>query len=486
MTLHSDLAKAFNPETVAIVGVSGNKDEWHFDYTGLKFLRNLSSHGFKGRIYPINPKINNDIEGVKVYPSLLSVPEPLDLVIITVKAAAVAQVLEDCVAIKAKDVHICTSGFAETGEAEGKMLEARIREIARGGGLRVCGPNSIGYHVPSVGMKMYEYGRLLPGTVALATQSGGCGQFFILQCATRGIGLSKVISFGNALTLGATDYLEYLATDPQTSIICMYLEGVNDGRKFTELVRQINPEKPVIIWKGGITESGARAVSTHTGSLAGDERIWDAFFKQTKAVRVASLEELADTTMTFLRLKPFTGKRAAVFGSGGGGANVARGDICASEGIEVPALSLETRKKLMEFIPLVNQSVLNPMDTPPLIHDRTCLQKALNLLVADPVIDVLILNASTDSFAQMVEGSGQAFHEFKECVSRFTQEDQSGKPLVVALMDQSNTGKIKEYTLKLRKANIIVYESLRDACRALNRFSNYHKVISELKSQGHS
>ena len=474
--MYTDLDKAFDPKTVAIVGVSSN-NELHFDYSGLKFLKNLKSAGFKGRIYPINPKAN-EIEGLKVYPSLLSVPEHLDLVIIAVKAAAVPQVLEDCIAVKAMDVHICTSGFGETGEAEDKMLEARLREIARRGGLRVCGPNSIGYHVPSARMKMYD-GPLMEGTVALATQSGGCGQFFIFQCAARGIGVSKVISFGNALTLGATDFLEYLAADPQTSIICMYLEGVNDGRRFTELVRQINPRKPVIIWKGGITESGARAVATHTGSLAGDERIWDAFFRQTKATRVATLEEMADTTMTFLRLKPFKGRRVAVFGSGGGGANVARGDICASEGIEVPALSLHTRKKLMEFIPLVNHSVMNPLDTPFLIHNSSHLQKTLDLSAADPIIDIIILNASLASLDYMSEVE---YEGFKRCISRFTQEGRSGKPLVVALMDQSNNGKTKYYASKLREANITVYETLRDACRALKRFADYHKYMAEMAS----
>ena len=480
MTLYSALDKAFNPETVAIVGVSSNDNEWHFDYTGLKFLHNLKSSGFKGRIYPINPKAANDIEGMKVYPSLLSVPEPLDLVIITVKAAAVPKVLEDCIAVKAMDVHICTSGFGETGEAEDKMLEARLWEIARSAGLRVCGPNGLGYHVPSAGMKMYD-GPMMTGKVALATQSGGCGQFFINQCAARGMGVSKVISFGNALTLGATEYLEYLATDPQTSIICMYLEGVNDGRKFIKLVRQINPVKPSIIWKGGLTESGARAVSTHTGSLAGDERIWDAFFKQTKAIRVASLEEMADAAMTFIKLKPFTGRRAAVFGGGGGGANVARGDICTAEGIEVPALSLNTRKKLMEFIPLVNQSVMNPMDTPALVHDNTILQKTLELLVVDPVIDVVIMNVALDSLVYMEEKDRKSYEGLKKIIAKFTQENQTGKPLVIALLDQSNLGKSRYYADQLREANITVYESLRDACRALNRFSRYHEFIQSLK-----
>jgi len=476
MILRTDLDRAFNPNAVAIVGVSGG-NQMPGDYSGLKFLKYLKKAGFKGRIYPINPKAVREIEGTKVYPNLLSIPEHLDLVIITVKAAAVPKVLEECVAVKAMDVHICTSGFGETGEAEGKALEARLAEIAHKAGLRVCGPNAIGYHVPASRMMMYG-GAPLTGPVAFATQSGGCGWNFILQCAARGIGVSKVISFGNALTLDANDYLEYLAEDPQTSIICMYLEGINDGRRFTELVREINPRKPVIIWKGGITESGARAAATHTGSLAGDERIWDAFFRQTRATRVTSVEEMADTVATFLKLKPFTGRRAAVFGSGGGGANVARGDICVTEGIDVPPFSRHTRKELMKFLSLVNQSVMNPMDTPFMLHNNSDMEKTIKLIAADRSIDILIININTLSLHEMSKGDGQGLRDFKECVVKCTREDLNGKPMVLALMDPGNHGGVRELASKLREANIVVYETLRDACRALSRVARYHEFVS--------
>src|SRR5512136_902355 len=163
-----------------------------------------------------------------------------------------------------------------------------------------------------------------------------------------GIYFSKVVSYGNALTMDSTDFLEYLANDDETQIICLYLEGIKDGPRFIKLVRQIGRTKPIIIWKGGLTALGARAAATHTASLAGDGRVWDAFFKQTGAVRVGSIEELADTTMTFVRLKPMLRARVAVV-VGGGGSNVSNGDICAQEGIEVPILSGETRVKLLKL-----------------------------------------------------------------------------------------------------------------------------------------
>jgi acyl-CoA synthetase (NDP forming) len=280
-----NFGEAFPPQAVAIVGVSRSETMHHPGYTGARLFRMLTESGFRGRLYPVNPKAG-DINGVKAYPGVTSIPEPLDLVTITVPAASVVQVLEDCVAAGARNVQICTSGFGETGEAEGKAIEARIREIALSEGIRVIGPNCMGFHVPSIRMKMFEEVDLVEGPVAFVTQSGGHGREYLLQGPKLGLGFSKVISYGNALVMDAPDFLEYLAADPETQIICMYLEGIRDGGKLTRIVRQVNPVKPVIIWKAGLTESGARAAMSHTGSLAGDGQIWEAFFEQTGAVRV--------------------------------------------------------------------------------------------------------------------------------------------------------------------------------------------------------
>jgi len=480
MTLRSDLEKAFNPEAVAIVGVSSKEKPLHPGYTGLRFLRLLRSSGFRGRIYPINPKLD-ELEGAKAYPSLLSVPEPLDLVIIAVPAASAPGVLEDCAKSGARNVHICTSGFDETGEAEGGMLQERLREIALTAGLRATGPNCMGYHVPSVGLNMYEGVPLLPGPVAFVSQSGSYGMYLVRQFASVGIGVSKFISYGNAMVMDATDYLEYLARDPETQVICMYLESIKDGSKLTKLVRQINPTKPVIIWKGGVTESGTRAVTTHTGTLAGDALVWDAFFKQTGAIRVASLEEIVDVIMALLRLKPGSGRRVAVMGNAGGGTNVARGDICAEEGLEMPMLSQETITKLLEFIPLVNQSVMNPMDIPGVLIDVPQLLRTVSLLSADPLIDFIIMHM-TDNFFDIWEARGvstELTSRVEQCLPGFADSSWSGKPVVVALQNLDRYRNATGFAGRVNDTGMIIYGSLRSACRALNRFARYHEFIAE-------
>ncbi|MBM3156389.1 MAG: hypothetical protein FJ004_03800 [Chloroflexi bacterium] len=461
----------FPPKNIAVVGVSRNDQTSHPGYTGLGLLRMLKESGFHGNVYPVNPYATN-IAGFQVYNSLTSIPQPPDLVIITVPAAAVPQVIEDCIAARAINVQICTSGFGETGE-EGKRLEHRIKEIASQGGLRVIGPNCMGFHVPSVNMRMHPDVPLVPGPVAFVSQSGGHARIFLIRGPELGFGFSKAISYGNALILDAPDFLEYLGTDPETGIICMYLEGIKDGRRFMELVRKINHKKPVVIWKGGLTDSGARAAASHTASLGGTRQVWDAFFKQTGAIQVGSIEEMGEVAMTFLLIKPSAGKRVAVFAAGGG-SSVATGDICAEEGLEVPAFSEQTRKGLLDFITLVNQGVANPIDVPSVVVDFSSLLRAYEILAADPMIDIVILHLGAEFFLGPTQDVIEELHKYILSAPAFKSH---AKPVVVALSEEGHVKDTDSYAQSLRKKGIPAYNSLRRACRAINRFANYYEFI---------
>ena len=473
--MRADLQKAFNPKAVAIVGVSRDDVNPPPGYTGLRILRLLQAAGFEGRLYPINPKATT-IADIQAYPSIRSVPEPLDLVIVTIPAPGVPQVLEDCVTTGAVNVHVCSAGFGETGEAEGKAIENKMREIASRGHLRIVGPNCLGYHVPAARLNMYQEVRLLQGPVAFLSQSGGHAQDYVGYGPALGIGFSKVVSYGNALMMDCTDFLEYLATDAETRIICLYLEGVKDGRRLIELAREVNRTKPIIVWKGGLTALGARAAVTHTASLTGDDRIWTAFFKQTGAIPVGSIEEMADATMTFLRLQPMLRARLAVI-VGGGGSNVANGDICAQEGIEVPALSGETRIRLLKLLSLVNQSVVNPIDSPGVLYDPSLLRQVLESLGADPSVDLVILHIST--FFR-TRATAEVRARFKTCITDFCRQNPS-KPVVVAVRGSDRMGVEAELTVReMREADITTYSSLRAACRALKRFTSYHTFKSQV------
>ena len=476
-----NFGEGFPPKTVAIVGVSRSDSTTHPGYTGAALLRILLKAGFQGRVYPVNPNASV-IEDIKVYPSVTSIPELLDLVIVTVPPAVVPKVIADCVAAKVRNVQICTSGFGETGQTEGKELENQIKQIALKGGLRVIGPNCMGFQIPSINMQMHADTPPVQGPVAFVSQSGGHARIYLIRGPQLGIGFSKVISYGNALLMDASDFLEYLANDAETRIICMYLEGIKDGRKFMGLVSRINPVKPIIIWKGGLTSSGARAAVSHTGSLAGNRQIWNAFFKQTGAIEVNSIEEMGEITMTLLRLKPSQGKGVAVLAAGGG-SSVATGDICAEEGIEVAALSPHTRQGLLEFISLVNQGVANPIDVPSVVMDIPSLQRTYELLAADPQIDIVMLHLGAEFF---LGPTTNAMAELQKRILSSAQGKHPIKPLVVVLSEEGQVRDTEKYAQQLREVGITAYNSLRRACRALNRFANYYRFVAESSTQASS
>ncbi len=465
----------FPPKSIAVVGVSQRRGTNAPGLTGLRILRILRGAGFEGSLYAINPKVR-EIDGLEVYPSVTEVPETLDLVIIATQAARVPRVLEDCVAAQVANVHICSSGFSETGEAEGRILEDEAREIAVRGGLRVIGPNCMGFHVPSARIKMFEEVELLDGPVAFLTQSGGHSLNFLMHGPNFGLGFSKVISYGNALTLDAPDFVEYLAGDSGTQVICMYLEGVRDGRCLFDVVRRTNRVKPVVMWKGGRTESGARAAASHTSSMAGDRQVWDAFFEQTGSIPVGSTEEMAEVAMTLLHADRPLGRRAVVL-SVGGGNNVATGDICAEEGLELQPLSPQTRGALLEFVSPVNQGLTNPMDVPAVLTHLPSLRRALGVLVADELVDVIVLHVIAGFFT---ERGGVSISEFQEIIAETTQNGRVRKPIVVALDDAYRYEGTEESAREFRQAGVLAYVSMQSTCRALRRVSDYQEFLSEV------
>jgi acyl-CoA synthetase (NDP forming) len=470
--------ESFPPRSIAVVGVSKKSAANAPGYTGMRILRLLQEAGFEGSLHLVHPK-GGEIAGLEAYPSITDVPEALDLVIIATQAARVPEVLEDCVAAQVANVHICSAGFSETGEAEGRILEDAIRKIAERGALRVIGPNCMGFHVPSAGIKMFEHVQLVDGPVAFVSQSGGHAMGFLMHGPDFGFGFSKVISYGNALTLDAPDFVEYLAGDSATQVICMYLEGVRDGRRLFDVVRRANRVKPVVIWKGGLTESGARAAASHTGSMAGERQVWDAFFRQTGSIPVGSTEEMAEVAMTLLHADRPRGRRAVVLSIGGGN-NVASGDICAEEGLELPPLSPRTRGALLEFVSPVNQGLTNPMDVAGVLSHLPSLRRVLEVLVADELIDVIVLHVIAGLFS---ERGSVSVSEFRKLISEMVQNGRGRKSILVTLDDAYRFEGTEKFARELRQAGALAYVSMRSTCRALRRVSSYREFLSEVANR---
>jgi len=476
MAWNVEMERAFNPKTVAIVGVSADsKPGQRWTPNGSGFITSFEQLNFQGNIYPVNPR-SNEIRGYKAYPSVAAIPEPIDLVIMAVPSKLAPEVLEDCIKANAKNIHIFTAGFEETGEPEGIELGMKVREIARRGELRIIGPNCMGLYLPDVGIGTFDNLPKKSGNVAFVSQSGGHLNWYAHYGPNYGIYFSGGISYGNAYVLDCTDFLEYLENDPKTQFICMYLEGIKDGAKLRNQVNRINRKKPVIIWKAGLTATGARAVASHTASLAGQEAVWNGFFKQMGAVQVNTLEEIAEITMTFLCLKPPKGNRVAVI-SLGGGTGVSAADICSREGLEMPPLSLQTQNELKKFIPLAGMSIRNPLDTGHVFQNIFTLKRELELVAADPAIDMLILMPHLDMARDVVK-------ELVDYLCDFTKNHPSGKPAVIVFNDFDNYQWEVELRTKLKielpNKGVAVYSSLVAASRALSRFAEYHRIQREI------
>ncbi|MGA3084988.1 MAG: CoA-binding protein [Thermodesulfobacteriota bacterium] len=475
MAWDARLERAFHPKTIAIVGVSSDaKRGAPWAPGGPAFITSHEQLGFKGRIYPVNPKAS-EVLGYKAYPTVSSIPEPIDLVIVAVPAHILPAVLEDCIKAEAKNIHAFTAGFEETGEEEGIELGRKVREIAERGRLRLIGPNCMGLYVPSEGIGTFDQLPRKSGPVCFLSQSGGHCNWYAHYGPNYGVNFSKVISFGNAYVLDSTDFLEYLATDAETKIICMYLEGIKDGGKLLNQVREINRTKPIILWKAGLTDHGSRAVASHTASLAGQEAIWSGFFAQTGAVPVFSLEEMAETAMSFLYVKPPKGKRVAVMGLGGG-TSVAAADTCSREGLDVPPLSQSTQNELKKFISLAGASIRNPLDTGLVFRNASTMMREVELVIADPVIEMLIVMPHLD----MARHAGlEQVGKMVEYLSDFAKSNPAGKPIVLVFHSFANDPWESELRTKLRvelpNKGIPVFGTLAGASRALARLAEYYR-----------
>jgi acyl-CoA synthetase (NDP forming) len=469
---------AFHPKSVTFIGISSKAKGGP---GGAAFLTTYQQMGFQGKIYVVNATVN-ELMGYKTYPRVSAIPEQVDLVIITAPARAVPDILEDCIMANAKNIHLFSAGFEETGEEEGKELGKKVRDIALRGGLRIIGPNCMGLYVPASRMGYQHLPSDKSGPVSFVFQSGGHSDWFIYHGPDYGIYFNKGISFGNGWILDSTDYLEYLKTDLETKIICMYLEGVKDGRKLVKLVKEINPVKPIILWKGGLTAAGSRAASSHTGSMAGQANIWQAFFTQTGATPVNSLEEMAETTMTFLLVKPPQGKRVAVLGMGGG-VSVYAADACGRAGLEVPLLSQSTRDELKKLITDAGSSIKNPIDTAATFFDISLMTKTLGLIASDPVVDMLILMPHLN----LVKKAGpEQVNKLINCITDFALNNSYRKPVVVVFHSFVNEAWEIETRAKLKvelpNKGVAVYRSLDSSARSLAKFYEYHRKMTELRS----
>ena len=388
------LEKFFNPDSVAIVGASQTEGK-----VGHEVLANMLAAGYKGKIFPVNNKAES-IQGMKCYPDLESIGGTPDLVIIILPAKIVPSVMRQCAKIGAKSVIIITAGFREVGK-EGQQLEQEVIRIAKQSGIRVIGPNCLGIIVPANNLNA-SFGGDLPrkGSIGYLSQSGALLAAILDMANARGIGFSNLVSIGNKADVNELDLIKALGKDPGTRVIAGYLESITDGNAFVNQAEKISGKKPILLMKSGGTDAGAKAASSHTGSLAGSETAYEAVFERAGIIRCFSIASQFDFAQAFATQPLPAGARVAVI-TNAGGPGIMAADAIERQGLEFAKLTDETIEKLASKLPPA-ANLYNPVDVlGDALADRY--EFALNVVVNDPNVDIALVILTPQAMTEAAE-----------------------------------------------------------------------------------
>lgn len=418
---------------------------------GYEILQNILVQGYTGKVYPINPETPM-IMGLKTQPSVLAVKDDIDLAIIAVPAEFVPKVMTECAKKKVKGAIVISSGFGETGE-KGKLLEDEVLQIARKGGMRLIGPNTLGYKDPIDNLDAaFVFGMPRPGEIALISQSGALCIGMIYYANGEHIGLSRVISVGNKADVDDADLIDYLNNDPSTKVIAMYIEGIKDGKKFLDSARRC--QKPVVAIKAGRTPAGSAAASTHTGSLSGSDAVYDSAFKQVHIQRAYDVIELFDFARALAYQPPTLSNKVGII-SNGGGAGIMIADWCESIGLKVPNLAKKTVEALRPHLPSIT-TARNPLDVTGDARFHRY-HATGSIMLSDPNVDALIMTCVHAGIARP--------REYVGAVIKLVEEKRNLKKPIVACW--VGGPEVDEVVQELRVKNIPVYPSAMRAAKAV-------------------
>ncbi len=442
--LHA-LSHLFEPRGVAIVGASADLTR-----IGGQPVRALHQFGFRGGVYPVNPKYP-EIDGLRCYPNVGAIEAPCDVALIAVPAESSIEAVQACGAAGIKFCIVLSAGFRETG-AEGAAIEAELRKAAADSGVRLIGPNCQG--LLNLTTRLYagfgspfQEPELLAGSVSLVTQSGGFGFAVLMSCTARGIGFRVALSTGNEADVTTPEVIEALIEDPGTRIICAYIESVADGRRLQAAARRaIEAGKPLLVWKSGNSADGARAAASHTGSMTGRYDIYRAAFRQSGIIEIFDIDDLADGCRAFLGGLLPAGPCVASVGISGG-AGILFTDRATARGLTLSTLGEETNRRLRAAIPLFG-SISNPVDvTASIFNDAELLTGVISSVLGDPQVDQLaVLLASLPGEAAL-----RAARAIRSAIEQYS------KPVLVSWSARRNRAEAA-YAL-LEDGHVPIYES---------------------------
>jgi len=469
----------FNPSTVAIIGATKKTDKaGHVIFKN--FANNKKRGIFKGKIYPVNPR-EETILGFKCYRKITEIPGEVELIVIVVPAKVVPQIMIDAVSKKVKTAIIITAGFREIGETE---LEKKIVKTASDAGIRILGPNCLGVYYSKTGVdtlflpetKVLTNGdeiiatpRPLFGRIAIVTQSGAFGIAALDYLAGRQIGISKFVSFGNKSDVTESEMINYLLSDKETKTILLYVEDIKHGRRFLEIAKNVSLKKPIVVIKSGRSAAGARAAASHTGAIAGSDKIYDTVFKQTGVFRANDMEEFFDAGKALSMQPPAFGKNIGIL-TDAGGPGIMAVDECASKGLLVNHFS---KKTIDKFQILKDQkvlprfaSILNPVDLTGSVTDEMY-EAAVDIMFQDPDINGIIL-LGLHHLPALRE-------KYIDGVAKISGKYQ--KPIVMCDIGETEMALYTRF--RFDKLGIPAYPSPEDAARAMNSLVKYGAFLKK-------
>lgn len=455
--MSSQIKHLFEPRAVAIIGASYNSEK-----VGYKILENIINGGYRGKIFPVNPK-NGEILGREVCKSILDINEKIDLAILAIPADKIYGAVRECAEKKVKFLAIVASGFAEIGNGE---EEKKIASFARKNGVRILGPNIFGIYSAKASLNA-TFGAKVgePGGVAIITQSGALGIALMGKTQTEGIGLSSIVFVGNKADINEADLLPYFSQDEKTKVIFIYLEGVKNGEKFAQSLRETTKKKPVIILKAGLSERGARAAVSHTGSLAGEARIFSAVTDQCGAIRAGSLSEAIDW-LKFLSAAPLLKGGNTLIITNGGGMGILATDACEKYGLNLYDNQTVLDKSFSKLIPGFG-SIKNPIDITGQATDEDYKKALLEALNNNNYHSVICLGCET-----AVLDNKKLAGVFREIY----QKTKAVKPVVFAFVGGSE---VEEKLLSLQKEGVPIFAEIQQAVSCLGVLYQHKRNIKK-------
>jgi acyl-CoA synthetase (NDP forming) len=464
-----NLRRAFDAKSVVVIG-----DKRMGGYMWLRAMKRFAGHLYSVQIDP------NEIPGIEAmgvvnYKSLAEVPEQrIDYAVSAVPRQVAPRILKDCIANRVGSIGFFTSGFSETTEELGIRLEGELREAATASEIALVGPNCMGLYSPTVGLCNFpELKTGERGDVCFISQSGTHAINFSTQAPIRGIRINLAASIGNVLMLEAADHLGIMIDDPATRVIGMYVEGVRDGRHFFETLQRAAARHPVVVWKGGMTAAGARATFSHTGSLATPAAVWDAMVRQAGAVSAFGLDAMLDAIEMLARGRAVTGRRMGLVAMTGG-QSVVITDTFSGAGLDIPTLSDSSYEELKSFFNIIGGSYRNPLDAGGTIGggvNTGNLQRILDILDRDPVIDTIVLEIGTGFAAQRWASHEDELTSLLDKIAEFDQ--RTAKPFV-AIMHQAHVAQIVAHARELARARgLVVFDNFERAAAALKVSFDY-------------